>query len=72
MPPVPASSTRPRWAQFIEDQARQTSTRGGILFLVLSGACVALTEQEATTIMSIAGAIAAIFGFIFRDAGSTD
>lgn len=69
MPPTspPAARPRPRWAAFIQHQARQTSTRGGLLFLALSGAGVSLTEQEATTIMAIAGAISAIFGFIFKD-----
>ena len=67
MPRVPAPLHRPRWSQFIEDQARQTSTRGGLLFFALSAAGVILTEQDATAIMAIAGAIAAVFGFIFRD-----
>lgn len=72
MAPVPAPPPRPRWAAFIEDQARQTSTRGGILFIALSGLGVALTDAQTTTIMSIAGIIAAIFGFIFRDRDSAE
>lgn len=67
MPPVPPPRQKPRWAEFIEDQARQTSTRSGLLFFALTGAGVSLTEAEATTVMSIAGAVAAVFSFIFRD-----
>jgi hypothetical protein len=70
MPPVPPPRQKPRWAEFIEDQARQTSTRSGLLFLAFGGAGVALTEAEITTIMSIAGAVAAVFAFIFPDRDS--
>jgi hypothetical protein len=72
MPRVPAPSHRPRWSQFMEDQARQTSTRSGLLFFGLSAAGVVLTEQETTTIMALAGAIAAVFGFIFQDKDTAD
>jgi hypothetical protein len=56
----------------MEDQARQTSTRSGLLYCGLSAAGVVLTEQETTTIMALAGAIAAVFGFIFQDKDTAD
>ena len=58
---------RPKWQQFLADQARQTSTRGGILFAILAGAGVALTDQQATTVMAVAAAIAALFNLIAQD-----
>lgn len=60
---------RPKWLQVIADQARQTSTKGGILFATLAAAGITLTDQEATTVMAVAGAIAAIFNLIAQDRG---
>lgn len=58
---------RPKWAEFLAHQARQTSTKGGILFAALAAAGITLTDQEATTVMAVAGAIAAIFSLLAQD-----
>ena len=64
---APAPRRPPGWAAFLRDQAQQTSTRGGIVFLVITGAGVTLTEAQTTSIMAVAGAVAALFGLIFPD-----
>lgn len=58
---------RPKWQQFLADQARQTSTKGGLIFAALAIAGVTLTDQQATTVMAVAGAIAALFNLIAQD-----
>jgi len=65
-PPAPA------WAAFIADQARQTSTRSGVLFLLLTAGGVTLTTEQTTTIAAVAGAVAAVFSLIFQDRKNTD
>lgn len=70
MPPVapaPPPPAPPRWLAFLADQARQTSTRSGIIFVVLSGTGVTLTDSQTATIMAAAGAIAALYAVIFPD-----
>jgi hypothetical protein len=64
---APAPKRPPGWAGFLRDQAQQTSTRGGILFVAISGAGITLTEVQTTSIMAIAGGVAAVFSLIFPD-----
>lgn len=64
---APAPKRPPGWVGFLRDQAQQTSTRGGIVFVALTTAGATLTEAQTTTIMAVAGAVAAIFSLIFPD-----
>ena len=62
--PTPAP---PKWASVLRDQARMTSTRGGLLFVAVSLGGYTLTDAQETTIMAIAGLISAIYGLVFPD-----
>ncbi|MFN0183030.1 MAG: hypothetical protein ACKVQR_04340 [Aquabacterium sp.] len=64
---APAPKRPPGWAGFLRDQAQQTSTRSGIVFMAITAAGATLTDTQTTTIMAVAGAVAAIFGLIFPD-----
>lgn len=65
IPPTPKRP--PGWAAFVRDQAKQTSTRSGIVFLLITAGGASLTDQQTTTIMAIGGAVAAVFALIFPD-----
>lgn len=57
-----------RVRDFIADQARQTSTRTGLLFLFATAAGYAITDQQLDRIMAGAGIVSAVFAVIWPDA----
>lgn len=62
---MPAQTNR--LARLLRDQARQATTRTGLIFVALTAAGVTLTEEETTLVMAVAGLIAAALNFILQD-----
>lgn len=61
------ASPMPRWAALLRSWARQTSTRSGMTFVVLTAAGYSLTEEQVTAVMAVAGAVAAVIALLFPD-----
>jgi hypothetical protein len=61
------ASPKPRWAVLLSGWARQTSSRSGMLFVVLTAAGVYLTEEQITAVMAVSGAVAAVIALVFPD-----
>ena len=57
----------PGWAKALRCWARQTSTRSGLVFVAISASGYALTEDQITAIVAVAGAVAAVIALIFPD-----
>jgi hypothetical protein len=61
-----------RLARVLHSQARQATTRSGLVFVALTAAGVTLTEEEATLVMAVAGLVAAACNFILQDRSAPD
>jgi uncharacterized membrane protein len=57
----------PRWVALLRTWSRQTSSRSGLTFVMLSGAGMTLTDEEAAVVMALAGAVAAVIALLFPD-----